>query len=221
MKNKNISINRKPFFYPIIIGIFLLLLAIFVKKRAGNTNKNYIYKEDFLHQEDYAQLLDELKLYDERLAASKENMPNLIRYNLVIDNNSSTSMNPITQLLKKYEREIRGFTHNSAIYLAHNFPIEYRKYVPGSFMKKHKDTLIYKIPQYECVLTLSNTTDSVTNMEATPLKAKPNSLIIVKALGIEHEVTPVTKGERKFLKFIFTATDERAALTPTQSDNYA
>jgi hypothetical protein len=210
MKNKNINKNSKPFVYLLIIGIFLLVLVTSAKKRTVNANKKYVYKEDFLQPEDYVQLLNELKFYDERLVASKENMPNLIRYNLVIDSNSSASVNPITHLLKKYEREIKKLTHNEAIYLAHNFPIEYRKYVPGSFMKKHKDTLIYKIPQYECVLTLSNTTDSVTNMEDTPIQAKPNSLMIVKAMDIEHEVTQVTKGERKFLKFIFTVTDERA-----------
>jgi hypothetical protein len=32
----------------------------------------------------------------------------------------------------------------------------------------------------------------------------------VKAQGIEHEVTKVTQGERKFLKFIFTETDQFA-----------
>ena len=80
-----------------------------------------------------------------------------------------------------------------------------------TIMKKHKDTLIYNIPQYECVLTLSNTTDSVTIMGGNKsIKARPNSLIIVRAQGIEHEVTKVTTGERTFLKFIFTATDERA-----------
>lgn len=174
-----------------------------------NSDKRYIYKENFLEQDDYNKLLKELSLYNERLNNSKEISSNLIRYNLEIDTNSTNSLNPVTIILKKYEPMIKQLTHNQAIHLANNFPIEYRKYVPGSFMQKHRDTLIYKMPQYECVLTLSNTTDSVTNMEDTPIKALPNSLIIVKALGVEHEVTKVTKGERKFLKFIFTETDER------------
>jgi hypothetical protein len=80
--------------------------------------------------------------------------------------------------------------------------------MPGSFMKKHRDTMIYKIPQYECILTLTNTTDSVTDMNGTQIKSEPNSLIIVRANGIPHSVTKVNKGERKFLKFIFTETDE-------------
>ena len=73
-----------------------------------------------------------------------------------------------------------------------------------------KDVQIYKLPQYECVLTLSNSTDSFTDIEGRKIKAEPNSIIILKANGVEHEVTKVTHGERKFLKFIFTETDELA-----------
>ena len=200
----------KPFIF-INISILFAIITYFIITKYNQTyaNKKYIYKENFLQEADYNKLLYELKQYDERLDASKENYNNVVRYNLVIDNNSPSSLNPIATILKKYQREIKNLTHNPNIYLANNFPIEYRKYVPGSFMKKHKDTLIYKIPQYECVLTLSNTTDSVTKMDDTLIKATPNSLLIVKALGVEHEVTKVTKGERKFLKFIFTETDER------------
>ena len=211
----------KPFIFINISILFAIITYILINQynqaytnntNNTNTTKNYIYKENFLKEADFNKLLYELKQYDERLAASKENYNNVVRYNLIIDNNSPSSLNPIAIILKKYQREIKNLTHNPTIYLANNFPIEYRKYVPGSFMKKHKDVLIYKIPQYECVLTLSNTTDSVTKMEDTPIKASPNSLLIVKALGVEHEVTQVTKGERKFIKFIFTETDERVIL---------
>jgi len=202
-KNKYI----KPILILLVICILGNIYYTFVMKT--NSDKKYIYKENFLEQDDYNKLLKELSLYNERLNNSKEISSNLIRYNLEIDTNSTNSLNPVTIILKKYEPIIKQLTHNPAIHLANNFPIEYRKYVPGSFMQKHRDVLIYKMPQYECVLTLSNTTDSVTNMEDTPIKALPNSLIIVKALGVEHEVTKVTEGERKFLKFIFTETDER------------
>jgi len=205
----------KPFIFINISILFAIITYILINQynqaytNTTNTTKNYIYKENFLKEADFNKLLYELKQYDERLASSKENYNNVLRYNLIIDNNSHSSLNPVATILKNYQREIKNLTHNSNIYLANNFPIEYRKYVPGSFMKKHKDLLIYKIPQYECVLTLSNTTDSVTKMEDIPIRATPNSLLIVKALGVEHEVTQVTKGERKFLKFIFTETDER------------
>jgi len=202
----------KPFIFINISILFAIITYFIINKynqTYSNPNKNYIYKENFLKEADFDKLLYELKQYDERLSGSKENHNNVVRYNLVIDNNSPSSLNPVAIILKNYQGEIKNLTHNPTIYLANNFPIEYRKYVPGSFMKKHKDILIYKIPQYECVLTLSNTTDSVTKIEDTPIKTTPNSLLIVKALGAEHEVTEVIKGERKFLKFIFTETDER------------
>jgi hypothetical protein len=207
--------KKKPMFkfgLPVTLILFVLLVIylIFAFTRKPKSNQTYIYKEKFLKEDDFANLVKELTHYNECLDASKEIAVNVIRYNLAIDTNSSGSLHPVTAILKKYEPIIRELAGQDNIYLAKNFPIEYRKYVPGSFMRKHIDTLIYKIPQYECVLTLSNTTDSVTNMKDVPVKAAPNSLMMVKALGIEHEVTPVTKGERKFLKFIFTETDERA-----------
>lgn len=203
-------VRKNKYIKPLIIILILsIVYNVYYIISINKKEKNYIYKENFLREDDYNKLLQELKLYDERLNNSKEISSNLIRYNLEIDSNSMNTLNPVILLLKKYQGEIKNLTHNPNIYLANNFPVEYRKYVPGSFMVKHRDVLIYKKPQYECVLTLSNTTDSVTNMEKVPIKASPNSLIIVKALGVEHEVTKVTRGERKFLKFIFTETDER------------
>lgn len=198
--------KKKNYIIIILIITFLFLISRLIKIYE---KKEYIYKENFLKQDDYINLLNELKKYDDQLNYSKEDSSNLIRYNLVIDSNHTYTNNAVTNILKKYQGEIRSITQNQSIYLAKDFPIEYRKYVPGSFMQKHKDTLIYKVPQYECVLTLSNTTDSVTKMKDTPIKATPNSLIVVKALGVEHEVTKVNKGERKFLKFIFTETDHK------------
>jgi hypothetical protein len=165
----------------------------------------YVYVDHFLDKADYTLLVDELKKYNERLNYAKETTDNVVRYNLVMNEPR------IKQLLEKYQPAITHLTRNPRIYLAKNFPIEYRQYVPGSFMHKHRDQLIYTIPQYECVLTLNNTTDSVTKMAGKPIKAQPNSLMIVRAQGIEHEVTKVTQGERKFLKFIFTETDDKVA----------
>ena len=201
--------KKKNYIKPIIIILIIIFLFLICRLIKYNQTTGYIYKENFLQEDDYTNLLNELKKYDGQLNYSKENNSNLIRYNLVIDSNNTYTNNPVTSILKKYQGEIRSITQNQSVYLANDFPIEYRKYVPGSFMQKHKDTLIYKIPQYECVLTLTNTTDSVTKMKDTPIKATPNSLIIVRALGVEHEVTKVTKGERKFLKFIFTETDHK------------
>ena len=42
---------------------------------------------------------------------------------------------------------------------------------------------------------------------------KPNSMLIVKALGYEHSVTPPKTGEREILKMIYTQSDN-------PNDNY-
>jgi hypothetical protein len=196
----------------LLIGALLLVFLFknqesftFSNKILKAKNKDrfrYVYQENFMDPDDFTELLNHLKKYDNLLDNSAEHNSIVHRYNIKL-------VSPlIPKLISKYENKIRHVTKNYSIYLAINYPIEYRKYIPGSFMNKHRDTLVYKIPQYECVLTLSNTTDSVTDIEGVQIKAKPNSLIILKANGVEHQVTKVTKGERKFLKFIFTQTDE-------------
>jgi len=186
----------------IIIIFILILLFCMYKDQFTNINFEYIYIEDFLEQSDYKKIIKELTKYNKILDSRKEDIIKYNRYNTNVDSKI------VESIIKKYENKIRNLTNNQNIYLANNFPIEYRKYLPGSFMIKHRDTMIYKIPQYECILTLTNTTDSVTDMDGEQIKSKPNSLIIVRANGIEHHVTKVSKGERKFIKFIFTETDE-------------
>jgi hypothetical protein len=91
-----------------------------------------------------------------------------------------------------------------------NFPIEYRIYPEKSDgMEWHKDTLLYNIPQYECVFTIENNSDSNTlwkdeNNHINTIKTQPNSLIIVLAEGPHHRVTPINSGYRSILKFIFS-----------------
>jgi hypothetical protein len=185
--------------YLFFVIIFLLLIFFYYET---NKNFSYCYIENFLNNSDLIQINNELKNYDQKLENSLENYNNLYRYNTPIDSSI------IRNILVSYSNKIKKCTNNNNIYLANNFPIEYRKYVNGSYMNKHRDQLIYKKPQYECILTLSNSTDSYTILGHKKIKSKPNSLIIVKAQGIEHEVTKVNKGERYFLKFIFTETDQ-------------
>jgi len=91
---------------------------------------------------------------------------------------------------------------------ANRVPIEYRKYPPGCHgMKWHRDVQLIG-RQYECVYTLTNTSDSVTKWRDFIGRehanwTEPNSLVIVQAGGVEHAVTPVTSGERTIVKFIF------------------
>ena len=161
----------------------------------------YVYEENFMDDDDFYLLREYTSKYEKYLLDSKDSRDGVVRYNLPIDSKI------LTQMLKKYESKIRELTDNNLIYLS-DYPIELRKYVKGCFMSPHKDTQIYKIPQYECVFTISNTTDSVTNVDGDEIRTIPNSLLILKACGATHHVTEVSSGERNFLKFIFTETDE-------------
>lgn len=160
----------------------------------------YRYCENFLDENDLDAILTIIsECHEEKLETTC--MQN--RYNFKLADTL------ISNILQKYTDKIRNITKNQYIYLANNFPIEYRKYTIGSFMKKHRDTMVYQIPQYECILTLYNSSDSHTIInDWIKISTKKNSLLIVKANGVLHEVSPVQYGERKILKFIFTSTDQ-------------
>jgi len=103
---------------------------------------------------------------------------------------------------------------------ASEFPIEYRKYETGSEgMPWHQDKPLYNQPYYECVLTLENNSDSIFefNVDDTihSVEPKPNSLVLVKPSSIYHRVSPLEKGERTILKFIFLLNENNE-----KSDDY-
>ena len=80
-------------------------------------------------------------------------------------------------------------------------------------MKWHSDTLLYELPQYEAIYTIDNNSDSLTKWidresNDNSIWTKPNSLLIVKANGYKHSVTPLNKGTRTILKLIYTQTDK-------------
>jgi hypothetical protein len=196
--------KKKLFILILVIIVSVLVLFYKTEKyKADQSNEvcEYVYEKKFMSEYDFNLLKSELEIVDPMLEKSLQKLPNLYRYNFNIESTV------VKKIIKSYEEKIKKLVANKKIYLANNFPIEYRKYVKGSFMNKHKDEQIYKIPQYECVLTISNTTDSKTIIGDHQIKSEPNSIIILKANGIEHEVTKVNQGERKFLKFIFTETD--------------
>ena len=51
-----------------------------------------------------------------------------------------------------------------SLMLSDDVPLEYRVYTKGSFMDWHKDDLLFDTPQYELVYTISNTSDSMTEV---------------------------------------------------------
>ena len=86
--------------------------------------------------------------------------------------------------------------------------VEYRYYGVGGMMDWHRDTQLYDVPQYELVFTVDNTSDSETQWidersgELRSLRTEPNSLMIVRAGGVLHRVTPVSRGGRSIIKFV-------------------
>jgi hypothetical protein len=103
---------------------------------------------------------------------------------------------------------MRQLTGIPTLELCTEIPIEYRVYGPGSSMNWHTDRqMLPHQLQYECVITLKNTSDSETLLKLgrkiQPLRPEPNSLFVVRAKGIQHSVSPLTKGTRSILKVAF------------------
>ena len=92
------------------------------------------------------------------------------------------------------------------------FPVEYRKYPSGAGgMIWHRDLELVG-RQYEFVYTVQNTSDSRTLYKdffgkVHSVWTEPNSLIILRASGVLHSVTPVTTGERTIVKFALKQTN--------------
>jgi hypothetical protein len=84
-----------------------------------------------------------------------------------------------------------------------------RKYVQDSYIDWHRDYdhLPDKgIVEFECILVLSNTSDSLTEFETSDgnvkVRTEAGDLLIVTRRGVRHRVLPVTNhGERVILKF--------------------
>jgi hypothetical protein len=109
---------------------------------------------------------------------------------------------------KRFVDTVRTLTGNRNLRPCWTIPVEYRTYETGSYMDWHNDTqMLPDQLQYECVVTLTNTSDSETLLEypktIKTLQTKPNSLLIVRANGIRHKVTPVQTGVRTILKLVF------------------
>lgn len=109
---------------------------------------------------------------------------------------------------------------------ASEFPIEYREYPlhsPG--MRWHKDILLYEKPQYEAVFTIENTSDSYTQWVDPEgnlyyVWTPPNSLLVMKASGYLHNVTPINQGKRNILKLVYTQTDDKLPVYEKQMERF-
>ena len=141
-----------------------------------------------------------------------------------IHSNSESKINHNGLLTKTLDRRMNDlfYTHDKLQQISDltgvqvypsKIPCEYRRYNQSQGMRWHKDVQLYTQPQYECVYTLSNTSDSTTDyIDEWGIKNKvwtePNSLMIVKARGFNHGVNPVNQGVREIIKLIYTPTDK-------------
>jgi hypothetical protein len=189
-----------------IILLFIIFILIFFFHYSINFNqsKNDIYYiEDFFTPNEFEIITNHLK------TISRKDLKNE-KFRLVSTLNNKTISNIIYS-----QRNINKINKIVGTKLFKSeFPIEYRIYPtksPG--MHCHTDTLLYDLPQYEAVLTINNTSDSYTtwysyNKEEHKIYTKPNSLLLVKAKGNRHCVSPINKGERSIMKYIYTQSDK-------------
>jgi hypothetical protein len=110
-------------------------------------------------------------------------------------------------------REITG----EPTLVAGDFPAELRVCDVGSEMDWHVDPVLYDPPQWECVFTIDNDSDSETEWEttrddddggATTTTRKtwtaPGSALIFRAGGTDrHRVVPSTFGKRVIVKALY------------------
>lgn len=184
----------------LIILIVLVLFFILICFDKGNDD-NIIYISDFLDKKDYQKLLSLNKDKDTFIYEK-------FRYIKPLEEEDIYHIFYNDKYLKKVQRKL-----NNKIYQS-DFPIEHRIYPKESKgMAPHIDTLLYQKPQYEAVYTIRNKSNSLTKWKDNKGKlhskwTEPNSLMIVKAQGYEHFVTPPEIGEREILKLIYTQTNQ-------------
>ena len=183
-------------FLNVLFVILLILIILYICLY----NDDVYYIEDFLSDEEY----NYINNYFKNINNLKSEKFRLIKP--IFDKNINNIF-----YSEKYINKIKNVINENI--KRSNFPIEFRIYPEGSSgMKCHKDTLLYDKPQYEMVYTIENESDSYTNWYSyfgwnNKIYTKPNSLIIVKAQGNIHCVSPVNKGFRKILKLIYTQTN--------------
>lgn len=175
---------------------------VLLKTNAPDFDTQAVYKKNIYTKEEFDKIFAYTTSIHENEMKDDVKASGRLMYEIPSTNNILHTIYNAS-LMKKIHR----MTGNMKLKPCYKVPVEYRKYVVGSSMDWHTDTQILpEQQQFECVVTLTNTSDSKTVMEYTggkkELHTPPNSLLIVRANGIRHMVTKVKKGERTILKFV-------------------
>lgn len=197
--------------YKKYIFSFTLLLLIFINLHYSTKYDNdVIILENFYSIEKFNEISNYIKktkgaiTYDKRVPERKTYM---------YKNNNNIKFSELTNML--HTNELKYLLENSLDkkYKTNNFPIEYRIYDSKSKgMLWHVDKEIFDGIYYECVLTLSNNSQSLFEYidmygKLQKIKTKPNTLVCVTPSSIKHRVTPSISGDREILKFVITFND--------------
>ena len=184
-----------------LLTIFLLFMFVFLIFYPASTikNDNIVYIKDFLTNEDFKKISS--------LESDKDNfIYENIRYTKPLKEKFVYDVFYDSHYINKIRDKLNNDIFKSDFPIEHRF---YHKESPG--MKWHKDTLLYEEPQYEAIFTINNESSSMTqwkdgNGKLHEIWTEPNSLLVVRANGYEHHVTPPASGEREILKLIYTQT---------------
>ena len=176
------------------------------RKKRVNMDKNMIYEKNVFSKSKFNKILSRCNSISENELYIDSKASGRLMYEFSNDD-------PIHKLLynKTFINKIRSITGNPKLTPCLEVPMEYRKYYKGSYMNWHRDTqMLPDQLQYECVITLTNTSDSKTLFKQMnhikKVSSEPNSIIIVRAKGIPHMVTKTNNGERTILKLVFMET---------------
>lgn len=201
--------NKMKRNFLIILFVVVILIIVWAFSESKPNSPPYI--ENFLTRDDFLTICAD---FDNRLPKMRhEKHENVNRQNQFVERDSI-----VYNILNRpeYREKLRSYMGDAPVYLARDHPVEYRRYFPGSFMRVHRDIQLYRIPQWECILTLYNTSDSRTlfyaddpSQHSLSIRPEPNSVMFVQANGVRHEVLPIGRGERRFIKFIMTETNDR------------
>jgi len=197
MKNKIIQFSNR---YLQIFFIFLLIIIVCIYIKFIRPLTWYIYEKNAYSNETFQKIKNICKtIRNDEMEIDFPTKRLIYKF---------PETHPIFNIVynENFIHKIRKICGNHKLVPCLELPIEYRKYQIGSEFQWHRDTFIVN-DQHECVITLTNSSDSLTIMDNMlwhkQIASEQNSLMVVRSRGIRHKVTKCKKGERTILKVAF------------------